>query len=101
MCKSLTNYFPRNNDFLVTYFGKTQKFQCSSPLFPLGQYKITKIYHILPLLSGYNLLNLFIKSNFNIDSIITIISILGSLTSIYAFIHSIKLKDSIRNMVTY
>lgn len=24
MCKSLTNYFPRNNDFLVTYFGKTQ-----------------------------------------------------------------------------
>ena len=25
MCKSLTNYFPRNNDFLVTYFGKTQK----------------------------------------------------------------------------
>ena len=34
-------------------------------------------------------------------SIITIISILGSLTSIYAFIHSIKLKDSIRNMVTY
>ena len=23
MCKSLTNYFPRNNDFLVTYFGKT------------------------------------------------------------------------------
>lgn len=34
-------------------------------------------------------------------SIITIINILGSLTSIYAFIHSIKLKDSIRNMVTY
>lgn len=27
MCKSLTNYFPRNNDFLVTYFGKTQKYQ--------------------------------------------------------------------------
>lgn len=26
MCKSLTNYFPRNNDFLVTYFGKTQKY---------------------------------------------------------------------------
>lgn len=25
MCKSLTNYFPRDNDFLVTYFGKTQK----------------------------------------------------------------------------
>ena len=25
MCKSLTNYFPRNNDFLVTYFGKTQR----------------------------------------------------------------------------
>ena len=24
MCKSLTNYFPRDNDFLVTYFGKTQ-----------------------------------------------------------------------------
>lgn len=24
MCKSLTNYFPRNSDFLVTYFGKTQ-----------------------------------------------------------------------------
>ena len=24
MCKSLTNYFPRNNDFLVTCFGKTQ-----------------------------------------------------------------------------
>ncbi len=34
-------------------------------------------------------------------SILTIISILGSLTSIYAFIHSIKLKDSIRNMVAY
>ena len=26
MCKSLTNYFPRNNDFLVTCFGKTQNF---------------------------------------------------------------------------
>ena len=26
MCKSLTNYFPRNNDFLVTYFGKTQNY---------------------------------------------------------------------------
>ena len=26
MCKSLTNYFPRNNDFLVTCFGKTQKY---------------------------------------------------------------------------
>lgn len=28
MCKSLTNYFPRNNDFLVTYFGKTQILLC-------------------------------------------------------------------------
>ena len=27
MCKSLTNYFPRNKDFLVTYFGKTQMTQ--------------------------------------------------------------------------
>lgn len=26
MCKSLTNYFPRNNDFLVIYLGKTQNF---------------------------------------------------------------------------
>lgn len=38
MCKSLTNYFPRNNDFLVTYFGKTQTFLdaniefCKKPL---------------------------------------------------------------------
>ena len=33
MCKSLTNYFPRDNDFLVTYFGKTQ-ISSSLPLSP-------------------------------------------------------------------
>ena len=30
MCKSLTNYFPRDNDFLVTYFGKTQRLKRKS-----------------------------------------------------------------------
>ena len=34
MCKSLTNYFPRNNDFLVTYFGKTQNFIAGTTVCP-------------------------------------------------------------------
>lgn len=43
MCKSLTNYFPRNNDFLVTYFGKTQNI--------IGLFEILGI--ILGIIQGY------------------------------------------------
>lgn len=47
MCKSLTNYFPRNNDFLVTYFGKTQNFIAGTTVCPNSF--LPALFKLLPL----------------------------------------------------
>ena len=47
MCKSLTNYFPRNNDFLVTYFGKTQNLKSEANIANISGWITEKMSLIL------------------------------------------------------